>query len=405
MSLWKNYFGLGEVASSGTTPPMADKPLPANWYTSSEMWELERRAVFSRQWILISHSLRFSKTGDYLVYRIAGYPIILVRDRQGNFNAFHNICRHRAFPVVTEDKGTARIFACKYHGWSYGLNGNLAKAPGYQEVEGFDKSKNGLFPVHVHVDNHGFIWVNLDAQEQPEVQWEDDNNRIQLQKRFTGIKWDEYDFDHTWEMEGEYNWKLLAVLRTSHLDTEGGTIPDTSEAIARDLKDATTYYFPNTSLTVTPHYFFMQRFVPSSATKGTMRYEFYRNRNSGAEVELINQTYQHIMTEERDLCTQIQETLKSGEIHARLETGPFDLQNTVREIVTKHHNKEQEAGKPIWPARQVLPSTATTSSEDVDFCNKLEAKAKATSGGCGAPECCSASGGGMSCGTNEALVF
>ena len=22
--------------------------------------------------------------------------------------------------------------------------------------------------------------------------------------------WDDYSFDHTWEMEGEYNWKILA---------------------------------------------------------------------------------------------------------------------------------------------------------------------------------------------------
>ncbi|KAB8227325.1 aromatic ring-hydroxylating oxygenase subunit alpha [Aspergillus alliaceus] len=250
-SLWKNYFGLGEVASSGATPPSDTDPmgaLPTNWYTSPEVWELERRAIFSRKWMLITHKLRFSSTGDYLVYDIAGYPIILVRDKDGNINAFHNVCRHRAFPVVTEEKGKARIFACKYHGWSYGLNGKLAKAPGYQDLEGFDKSKNGLFQIHVHVDNNGFIWVNLDAKEKPEIVWEDDFDEIDLQVPFQGIEWDDYNFDHTWEIEGDYNWKVLSV------DTKDGSnihyANSTEEQTARDVKVASTYYFPNASMKV-----------------------------------------------------------------------------------------------------------------------------------------------------------
>ena len=49
-------------------------------------------------------------------------------------------------PVVQVQQGTAKIFACKYHGWSYGLGGKLAKAPKYDELEGFGKSQNGMFP-------------------------------------------------------------------------------------------------------------------------------------------------------------------------------------------------------------------------------------------------------------------
>ncbi|GAB1202653.1 hypothetical protein APSETT445_001274 [Aspergillus pseudonomiae] len=250
-SIWKNYFGQDEVASSGATPPN-DESLPANWYTSPEMWELERRAIFSRKWMLITHKMRLPSTGDYLVYNIAGYPFILVRDKDGGFNAFHNVCRHRAFPVVTEQEGKARIFACKYHGWSYGLNGKLAKAPGYQDLDGFDKNKNGLFQIHVHVDNNGFIWVNLDAQEKPEIAWESDFSKVDLQGRFSGINWDEYNFDHTWDLEGEYNWKILAGDYTEryHPDTSHNVATSTPDQITRDLRIASTYYFPNASMTV-----------------------------------------------------------------------------------------------------------------------------------------------------------
>ena len=31
---------------------------------------------------------------------MAGYNFFLITDRDGNINAFHKVCRHRAFPVV-----------------------------------------------------------------------------------------------------------------------------------------------------------------------------------------------------------------------------------------------------------------------------------------------------------------
>lgn len=202
----RNYLGVG------TTPkkePTTQRALPASWYRSDGLYELERRAIFSRRWILISHQLRFTKTGEWVRFEFAGFPIFIIRDRSGKINAFHNVCRHRAYPVVTEDKGTAQILACKYHGWSYGLNGNLAKAPGYQELPTFDKSANGLLPIHTHVDAAGFIWVNLDASKEPEIPWSEDLLGADTQERFKRFNFNDYHFDHTWQMSGEYNWKQL----------------------------------------------------------------------------------------------------------------------------------------------------------------------------------------------------
>lgn len=259
MSLWKNYFGLGDVASSGATPTDGEttaNALPASWYTSQGHYELEKRAIFSRKWLLVTHSLRLPSTGDWLQYNVVGYPFVLVKDREGKINAFHNVCRHRAFPVVTEDSGKSRIFSCKYHGWSYGLNGKLAKAPGYQDLEGFDKSQNGLLPIHVYVDFKGFVWVNLEGKLQPELAWEDDFQEVGLQPQFKDLDAADYQFDHTWEMQGDYNWKVLA----DNYNACDKASPDASsltdlhagsslEQIERALRAATTHYFPGTSLT------------------------------------------------------------------------------------------------------------------------------------------------------------
>lgn len=268
-----NYFGFGSPPSDEEKTAM--RALPANWYTSHEMYELERRAIFSRKWMLITHMHRLQKAGDWLKFDIAGFPFVLCRDREGNINGFHNVCRHRAYPVVEGDKGCAKIFACKYHGWSYGLNGKLAKAPGYQELEGFDKSKNGLLRIHVRVDVNGFIWVNLDGKETPEVSWEEDFDGIDKQERYKDFNFDDYVFDHEWQMDGPYNWKILsdnynecyhcptthpdigavASLQSYSVRTKDAQIihdaANTPEQRAEGMIVASTYYFPNVSTNIT----------------------------------------------------------------------------------------------------------------------------------------------------------
>lgn len=66
--------------------------------------------------MLISHSLQFKQVGNYVRYETAGYPFLIIKDRQENIQAFLNICRHRAFPLVHQDEGKASILSCKYHG-------------------------------------------------------------------------------------------------------------------------------------------------------------------------------------------------------------------------------------------------------------------------------------------------
>ena len=197
---------------SGPAPakedPSAVRALPSSWYHSPEMFELEKRAIFSKKWQLITHKSRFNQAGDYIKFDITGFEFVLCKDRKGNINGFHNVCRHRAFPVVQGQQGTAKIFTCKYHGWSYGLDGKLAKAPQYDELKGFDKSQNGMFPIHVRIDQKGFVWVNLDSKKEPEISWEEDFDGIDTQERYKMFNFDHYVLDHEYQMDGAYNWKV-----------------------------------------------------------------------------------------------------------------------------------------------------------------------------------------------------
>lgn len=109
-------FNFGKKADTEADPNAPVRALPAIWYTSPGMYELERRAIFSKIWILVAHNLRFVNAGAYVRITEAGFSFFLIKDRQGQVNAFHNVCRHRAYPVIQKDSGTAAILACQYHG-------------------------------------------------------------------------------------------------------------------------------------------------------------------------------------------------------------------------------------------------------------------------------------------------
>lgn len=194
-----SWFG-GPAASKEQTSNKKTtvRALPAEWYTAPEMYQLERRAIFSRRWLFMTHNSRFKQAGDFIRFNVAGYDFVIIQDRQNNINAFHNVCRHRAYQVVEEPQGRKNILSCRYHGWSYGLNGKLAKAPDYDTLDDFDKNANGLFPIHVHIDQKGFIWVNMDSNETPELSWEEQFAGVDEQERFAKFDFADYKLDHTY---------------------------------------------------------------------------------------------------------------------------------------------------------------------------------------------------------------
>ena len=45
--------------------------------------------------------------------------------------------------------GIAKSLQCRYHGWTYGLDGSLRACPEMEETEDFRKEDFGLVPVRV----------------------------------------------------------------------------------------------------------------------------------------------------------------------------------------------------------------------------------------------------------------
>lgn len=128
----------------------------------------------------------------------------------------------------------------------------------------------------------------------------------------------------------------------------------------------------------------IQKFLPLTPKTSTMSYEVYRNRSStDTEFHLIADMYERVMREDKVLCDAAQRNLDrgvfvNGQLHPKYEKAPLFFQNTVREVVTEHYERERREGKEIWPARRVMRENAVVSEKDEEVCMGIESMA-----GCG----------------------
>ena len=68
------------------------------------------------------------------------------RQRRQSSVRSRNACRHRGMQVAS-DPGCARAFVCRYHGWTYNLEGRLRHIPHEEGFPGFDKEAHPLVPM------------------------------------------------------------------------------------------------------------------------------------------------------------------------------------------------------------------------------------------------------------------
>lgn len=123
---------------------------PASWYRDPALWPLERAGVFANAWQFVTHESALAAPRAYWADDLAGYPVILVRDDSGVLRGFHNVCRHRAGPLVRDQRGVCDgALTCQYHGWRYALDGRLRAARDFGAADDFDVRDLALFPICV----------------------------------------------------------------------------------------------------------------------------------------------------------------------------------------------------------------------------------------------------------------
>jgi choline monooxygenase len=121
---------------------------PKSWYVEPAFLELERAKVFARTWQYACPLDLLREPGDFARVDLLGETYVVLRNAQGELRGFHNVCRHHAAELLA-GTGCVQEIVCPYHGWTYDLDGRLARAPRMGALQGFTREGFSLSRVAV----------------------------------------------------------------------------------------------------------------------------------------------------------------------------------------------------------------------------------------------------------------
>lgn len=333
----------------------------------------ENRAVFGRTWQLAGRADQVREPGQYFTLTIGEEPVLVVRGSDGVLRAMSNVCRHRAGPVA-RGEGKRPVLQCGYHGWTYSLDGRLARTPEFDGVQGFDRASCALPEFGVDIWNQ-LVFVNLDraSESLPEFLGElladmppHDYSGFQLAKR------------KVWELN--CNWKVYV---DNYL--EGYHIPIVHPGLFRELDyanyrtetrhrysiqyaptrrperirtaggdDQVRYFwiFPNLMLNVYPDNFSTNLIVPLGHGRTATIFDWYFKDPEASKAEL-DQTVlfsDEIQLEDIDICEAVQRGLQSS----TYDRGRFSPQreNGVHHFHLLYEEYLRNASRALTPAGQ-----------------------------------------------------
>jgi phenylpropionate dioxygenase-like ring-hydroxylating dioxygenase large terminal subunit len=140
--------------------------LPARYYYDRAVFEQEKSNIFLKSWHLVAHVNELRDSGSFVTFELFDQSVLVVRGRDGEIRAFHNVCQHRGNRLIGTRCGKVNLLTCAYHAWSYATDGSLKAAPHTERLAGFDKAKHGLKGVSVSIFA-SFVFINLDPHATP----------------------------------------------------------------------------------------------------------------------------------------------------------------------------------------------------------------------------------------------
>ncbi|MEC9341237.1 MAG: Rieske 2Fe-2S domain-containing protein [Pseudomonadota bacterium] len=142
-----------------TWPEEGHTRVPYRVYTDQAIYDLEQERIFrGATWNYVALTAELPDAGDYRTTHIGDTPVIVTRDRDGEFNVLVNRCAHRGALVCRDLRGNADTLTCVYHQWAYDAKGDLIGVPFRKGLGGkggypkdFDMAEHGLEKLKVEV--------------------------------------------------------------------------------------------------------------------------------------------------------------------------------------------------------------------------------------------------------------
>jgi choline monooxygenase len=210
---------------AGTTDEGGAWREPVENYLNPSRFTEELRLLRAMPSVFVP-SAAIPNPGDHVERVAFGVPLFAVRGHDRRARVFRNACRHRGFALV-EGAGCSHAFVCRYHGWTYRLDGSLSHVPHADAFPDLNMSTRGLVEVASREIDGLIVIGPLDSVDAGWQTWADEA----MEWLIDGSPWRDklVPAEQLVFMEStlrDINWKVLVEqflegyhIRSTHKDT------------------------------------------------------------------------------------------------------------------------------------------------------------------------------------------
>jgi len=182
------------------------RTLPGRYYSAPDVFALEQQRIFQRSWYCVGRADSLPNAGDYFLANVGVENTLALRDRSGELRAHFNVCRHRGARVCLQERGQVKgTVQCRYHAWTYALDGRLVGAPNMKENPNFNAADFELRPAALQVWE-GLIYLNLTPEPERESLAEQLGD---VHAKFARYRMSELKVGASITYDVAANWKLI----------------------------------------------------------------------------------------------------------------------------------------------------------------------------------------------------
>jgi len=213
---------IAQLQINAATPFAQARAMPKSVYTSANFLAAEIATIFKQDWFCAGRADSLGSVGDYMTLELAGQPIMVLRDQNGDLRAQSNVCRHR-MSTLLDGRGNTKTIVCPYHAWTYGLDGHLRGAPAMQKNTAFSRDTHCLPAIRCE-QWLGWIMISLNP-DAPTVA----TQLAEVEAHIADFNMQDYTETFFETDVWNTNWKVLAEnfmesyhLPVCHANTIGG---------------------------------------------------------------------------------------------------------------------------------------------------------------------------------------
>ncbi|MFA5677231.1 MAG: aromatic ring-hydroxylating dioxygenase subunit alpha [Pseudomonas sp.] len=143
---------------------LGDEDMSYERYISPAFFQREMALLWPKVWQWACREEHIPEPGDFHVYEVGHYSVIVVRTQDGAVKAYYNACLHRGTKLKPSGaEGNSPSIRCPFHGWTWSLDGDLERLPCPWDLPHVEQDRNKFKLPEIRVGLWGgFVFINMD---------------------------------------------------------------------------------------------------------------------------------------------------------------------------------------------------------------------------------------------------